>query len=82
MVPVDEGGCGSLMGAVFPLPRIIYAMASDGLVFRALGRVSARFQTPLLGTVLAGLFTGTHLLALHRPVDAPLLGRRPPVDFT
>ncbi|CAH2048329.1 unnamed protein product, partial [Iphiclides podalirius] len=51
--------CSSLLGAVFPLPRIIYAMASDGLLFRFLGAVSERFQTPLAGTLLAGLLTGT-----------------------
>ncbi|XP_060803205.1 cationic amino acid transporter 2 [Amyelois transitella] len=49
----------SLLGAVFPLPRIIYAMSSDGLLFKFLGRVSERFQTPLVGTMIAGLFTGT-----------------------
>ncbi|CAH0715860.1 unnamed protein product, partial [Brenthis ino] len=51
--------CSSLLGAVFPLPRIIYAMSADGLLFRFLGRVSAKYQTPLVGTVLAGFFTGT-----------------------
>ncbi|KAL4707983.1 hypothetical protein ACJJTC_010599 [Scirpophaga incertulas] len=51
--------CSSLLGAVFPLPRIIYAMAADGLLFRCLGAVSQRFRTPLLGTALAGLLTGT-----------------------
>ncbi|XP_052758227.1 cationic amino acid transporter 2 isoform X2 [Galleria mellonella] len=51
--------CSSLLGAVFPLPRIIYAMSSDGLLFRCMGRVSQRFQTPLVGTIVAGLFTGT-----------------------
>ncbi|XP_026327234.1 high affinity cationic amino acid transporter 1-like [Hyposmocoma kahamanoa] len=51
--------CSSLLGAVFPLPRIIYAMASDGLLYKFLGRVSERFQTPLIGTMLAGVFTGT-----------------------
>lgn len=51
--------CSSLLGAVFPLPRIIYAMASDGLLFRFMGRVSERFQTPVVGTMVAGLFTGT-----------------------
>jgi cationic amino acid transporter 2 len=40
------------------LPRIIYAMASDSLIFRFLGRVSSRFKTPVVGTLLAGLLTG------------------------
>lgn len=52
----------SLFGAMFPLPRIIYAMASDGLVFRFLGDVSPRFQTPVVGTLLAGLLTGMFLI--------------------
>ncbi|XP_004925382.2 cationic amino acid transporter 2 isoform X1 [Bombyx mori] len=51
--------CSSLMGAVFPLPRIIYAMASDGLLFRWLGRVNEKYQTPLVGTITAGFLTGT-----------------------
>ncbi|KAJ8731657.1 hypothetical protein PYW07_004821 [Mythimna separata] len=51
--------CSSLLGAVFPLPRIIYAMSSDGLLFRFMGRVSEKYQTPLIGTMIAGLFTGT-----------------------
>ncbi|KAJ8943486.1 hypothetical protein NQ318_006339 [Aromia moschata] len=52
------GLCASLFGAMFPLPRIIYAMANDSLVFRFLGRVSSRFETPVIGTLLAGLLTG------------------------
>ncbi|XP_050675780.1 cationic amino acid transporter 2-like [Leptidea sinapis] len=51
--------CSSLLGAVFPLPRIIYAMSSDGLLFQFMGRVSEKYQTPLVGTLVAGLFTGT-----------------------
>ncbi|KRT82038.1 Amino acid permease, partial [Oryctes borbonicus] len=53
--------CGllsSLLGAMFPLPRIIYAMASDGLLFEFMGKIHPKFQTPFLGTLLAGLFTG------------------------
>ncbi|KOB70612.1 Uncharacterized protein OBRU01_14763 [Operophtera brumata] len=50
--------CSSLLGAVFPLPRIIYAMSSDGLLFKFMGRVSERFQTPMVGTIIAGFFTG------------------------
>lgn len=48
----------SLFGAMFPLPRIIYAMANDGLIFRFLGIVNARFATPMIGTILAGVLTG------------------------
>jgi len=43
---------------MFPLPRIIYAMAMDGLIFRFLGQVHHYFRTPLYGTLIAGLFTG------------------------
>ncbi len=35
----------SLMASIFPLPRIIYAIASDGLLWPWLGSVSERFQT-------------------------------------
>uniref|UniRef100_A0A6P7GJA4 High affinity cationic amino acid transporter 1-like isoform X1 n=1 Tax=Diabrotica virgifera virgifera TaxID=50390 RepID=A0A6P7GJA4_DIAVI len=55
------GTCGllaSLFGAMFPLPRIIFAMASDGLVFKFLGKINPRFQTPVIGTILAGVLTG------------------------
>lgn len=48
----------SLFGALFPLPRIIYAMSSDGVIFRFLGQVNARFQTPVVGTLIAGVLTG------------------------
>lgn len=48
----------SLLGAMFPLPRVIYAMASDGLLFQFLGTVSERFKTPVAGTLLSGLFAG------------------------
>nr|CAI5819390.1 unnamed protein product [Callosobruchus analis] len=55
------GLCASLFGAMFPLPRVIYAMAEDSLVFRFLGHVHPRFQTPFVGTLLAGILTGTLL---------------------
>ena len=48
----------ALLGAMFPLPRILYAMASDGLVFRWLSHVHPRYQTPFRATVLSGLFAG------------------------
>jgi amino acid transporter len=48
----------SLFGGVFGLPRIIYAMSSDGVIFRFLGKVNERFQTPVYGTITGGLLTG------------------------
>lgn len=48
----------SLFGAMFPLPRIIYAMSADRLLFRFLGRVNKTFKTPVCGTLVAGLVTG------------------------
>lgn len=48
----------SLFGALFPLPRIVYAMSSDGVIFRFLGKVNPRFQTPVVGTLIAGILTG------------------------
>jgi APA family basic amino acid/polyamine antiporter len=39
-------------------PRILYAMARDGLLPPAFGRVHDRFRTPALGTILTGVFVG------------------------
>lgn len=48
----------SLLGAMFPMPRVIYAMASDGLIFRFLSYVNERFKTPLTATITAGIMAG------------------------
>ncbi|RWS17644.1 cationic amino acid transporter 2-like protein [Dinothrombium tinctorium] len=48
----------SLLGAMFPLPRVLYAMASDGLIYRCLADVHPRFKTPLLATIISGVFAG------------------------
>ena len=42
------------IGAMFPLPRVIYAMANDGLLPRFLGSVHHTFQTPFIATLLSG----------------------------
>lgn len=44
-----------LLGGMMPMPRILYAIAKDGLIFRFLAYVNPRFQTPVVATVLSGL---------------------------
>lgn len=46
----------ALIGAMFPLPRILYAMANDGLLFRSLANVNVNTKTPLLATFISGVF--------------------------
>ena len=49
---------------MFPLPRVVYAMADDGLIFRFLASVNEKTKTPVIATmsmatlaaILAGLF--------------------------
>ncbi|KAJ3644353.1 hypothetical protein Zmor_027018 [Zophobas morio] len=47
--------CTSLLGAMFPLPRVIYAMANDGLIFKFLAKINPKTKTPIIATVLSGI---------------------------
>ncbi|XP_028418596.1 high affinity cationic amino acid transporter 1-like [Dendronephthya gigantea] len=62
--------CGlssSLMGSLFPLPRIIYAMANDGLLFESFRKISSRSDIPFVATIYPGILTS--ILALVFNLD-------------
>lgn len=48
----------SLLTSICGMPRVVYAMASDGLVFKFLAYVNTKFQTPVIATMVTGTFTG------------------------
>ncbi|CAH2255209.1 cationic amino acid transporter 2-like [Pararge aegeria] len=49
------GITASLYGGMFPLPRLLYSMASDGLLFRWLARVTVARKSPTIATMLSAV---------------------------
>ncbi|KAI5630115.1 cationic amino acid transporter 2, partial [Silurus asotus] len=45
----------SLLGSIFPMPRVIYAMAEDGVLFKVLARINPKTKTPLIATMASGI---------------------------
>jgi len=70
------GMCACMFGSIFPLPRILYAMSNDGLIFENLGKIHPRYKTPFYGTMFAGILTGLFaaLLNLKQLVDMMTIG--------
>jgi len=67
---------GTLAGSMLTGPRIFYAMAEEGLFFRAVGRSHPRYRTPATAIVLTGaLGVGFVLLrTFEQLADAFVLG--------
>ncbi|XP_074110572.1 solute carrier family 7 member 14 isoform X2 [Cotesia typhae] len=45
----------SMFGSMFPMPRIVYAMAQDGLIFRIFSQLLPLTGTPALATFTSGV---------------------------
>ncbi|KAK0150188.1 putative cationic amino acid transporter [Merluccius polli] len=66
----------SLLGSLFPMPRIIYAMAGDGLLFKFLAHVSSYTETPAVACVVSGCLAAllSLLVSLRELIEMMSIG--------
>lgn len=68
--------CTSLLGAMFPLPRVLYAMGNDGILYKFMKRVHPKTKTPMIATILSGLLAAimAAIFNLHQLIDMMSIG--------
>lgn len=52
------GMTAAINGGLFPLPRLLYAMATDGLIFKCFACISKSTEVPFVGTLFSGILAG------------------------
>ncbi|XP_047040418.1 solute carrier family 7 member 14 [Helicoverpa armigera] len=58
----------SMFGSMFPMPRVVYAMALDGLIFKKLATISESTGTPAFATVCGGIAAAVVALMIQLEV--------------
>ena len=66
----------TLFGSLFSLPRIMYAMSSDGLLFSFLGRINKKTQVPIVNLAISGCMSAViaFIFDLHNLVEFMSIG--------
>jgi amino acid transporter len=61
---------------MFPMPRVVYSMASDGLIFKFLAWIAPKLKTPTAASLFTGLFAALMVLVfdLNQLIDMMSIG--------
>lgn len=65
-----------LYASMFPMPRVVYSMSTDGLLFQFLSFLTPKLNTPLWASLLTGLLAGVLVLLfdLNQLIDMMSIG--------